>query len=399
LTRLLSLYDIITSNKTHKLFNGGGVVRKCFLVVLLIFAALMFAAEVTEVRIGAGWEMTGPIAGFGQMSWDGVKLAMKLRPTVKIAGKDVPVNVILLDNKGDKAEAANVAKRLIDVEKVVAILGPCTSSCALAAGAIAEQKQVPMVTNTATNPLVTQNRRFIFRACFVDTLQGELLAKFAWEEFKAKRVAIFVDVAQDYVVGLANYFKRAFAKFGGKFFEVYYNTGDQDFSAQLTYALAQNPDTIFLPGYYAEIALICKQARELGFKGNFLAGDGADAPELIEIGGKFVEGLCYTTYFHQDADLSPRTKPFVEAYMKEYNRRPDAFGALAFDAYNLVLDAIERAQSLDPVAIRDALAATKDFVGVAGTISFPPDSGDPVKPAVIIQIKNGKPELKTVVRP
>lgn len=373
--------------------------RYVSLVLLLISAALIFAAEITEVRIGAGWEMTGPIAGFGQMSWDGVKLAMKLRPTVKIQGKEVPVNVILLDNKGDKAEAANVARRLIDVEKVCVILGPCTSSCALAAGAIAEQKQVPLVTNTATNPLVTQNRRFIFRACFVDTLQGELLAKFAWENLKARNVAIMVDVAQDYVVGLANYFKRAFAKYGGKFFEAYYNTGDQDFSAQLTYVLSRNPDLIFMPGYYAEIALMCKQARELGFTGNFLAGDGADAPELVQIGGRFVEGLCYTTYFHQDADLSPKTKPFVEAYVKEYGRRPDAFGALAFDAYNLVLDAIERAQSVDPVAIRDALAATQNFEGVAGTISFPPDSGDPIKPAVIIQIRNGKPELLTVVRP
>lgn len=373
--------------------------RKFLLVLLTISAVLLVAAEITEVRIGAGWEMTGPIGGFGQMSWDGVKLAMKLRPTVKIQGREVPVTVILLDNKGDKAEAANVARRLIDVEKVSVILGPCTSSCAMAAGAIAEQKQVPLVTNTATNPLVTQNRRFIFRACFVDTLQGQLLAKFAWENLKARNVAIMVDVAQDYVVGLANYFKREFAKYGGKFFEAYYNTGDQDFSAQLTYVLSRNPDLIFMPGYYAEIALMCKQARELGFTGAFLAGDGADAPEVIQIGGKFVEGLCYTTYFHQDADLSPKTKPFVEAYVKEYGRRPDAFGALAFDAYNLVLDAIEKAQSIDPVAIRDALAATQGFEGVAGTISFPPDSGDPIKPAVIIQIKNGKPELLTVVRP
>lgn len=374
--------------------------RKVYVFSLLVFVfAFAFSAQISEVKIGAGWEMTGPIAGFGQMSWDGVKLAMKLRPTVRIADKDIPVKVVLLDNKGDKAEAANVVKRLIDVEKVCAILGPCTSSCALAAGAIAEQKQVSLVTNTATSPLVTQNRRFIFRACFVDTLQGELLAKFAWEELKARKVAIMVDVAQDYVVGLANYFMRAFAKFGGTFFSEYYNTGDQDFTAQLTDALSRNPDTIFMPGYYAEIALICKQARELGFTGNFLAGDGADAPELIEIGGQFVEGLCYTTYFHQDADLSPATKPFVEAYVKEYGRRPDAFGALAFDAYNLVLDAIERAQSVDPVAVRNALAATRDFQGVAGGISYPQDSGDPIKPAVINTIKNGQFVLMTVVRP
>jgi len=318
---------------------------------------------------------------------------------VNLWGKEIPVKVVLLDNKGDKAEAANVVKRLIDFENVAVILGPCTSSCALAAGAIAEQRKVAMLTNTATNPLVTQNRRYIFRACFTDVLQGELLAKFAWEELKARHVAVMVDVAQDYVVGLANYFKKAFAKYGGTFFEEYYNTGDQDFTAQLTDALSRSPDTIFMPGYYAEIALISKQARELGFEGSLLAGDGADAPELIQIGGEFVEGLCYTTYFHQDADLSPATKPFVEAYRKEYNRRPDAFGALAFDAYNLALDAIEKAQSLDHEEIRNALASIKDFQGVAGTISYPEGSGDPIKPAVINTVENGQFVLKTVVRP
>ncbi len=368
-----------------------------FLLVTLIVVA--FAQELTEVRIGAGWEMTGPIGGFGQASWDGVKLAMKLRPTVRIGGKDIPVKVILLDNKGDKAEAANVARRLIDVEKVSAIMGPCTSSCALAAGAIAEEKKVPMITNTATNPLVTQNKKFIFRVCFIDPFQGAILAKFAWENLKAKRVAIMVDVAQDYVVGLANEFMKVFKQLGGTYFVEYYSTGDQDFSAQLTNVLAKKPDAIFMPGYYAEIALMCVQARQLGFKGAFLAGDGADAPELIQIGGQYVEGLFYTTYFHQDAELSSATKPFVEQYIKEYGRRPDAFGALAFDVYNLVLDAIEKAQSADPIKIRDALANTKDFVGVAGMISFPAGSGDPIKPAVINTVKNGQFVLATVVQP
>ncbi len=368
-----------------------------FLLVALIFVA--FAEELTEVRIGAGFEMTGPIAGYGQASWDGIKLAMKLRPTVKIGGKEIPVRVILLDNKGDKAESANVARRLIDVEKVSAILGPCTSSCALAAGAIAEEKKVPLIGTTTTNPLVTQGKKYVFRACFIDPFQGAILAKFAWENLKAKRVAIMVDVAQDYVVGLANEFMKIFKQLGGTYFVEYYTTGDQDFSAQLTNVLAKKPDVIFMPGYYAEIALMCVQARQLGFKGSFLAGDGADAPELIEIGGDYVEGLYYTTYFHPDADLSPTTKAFVEAYMNEYGRRADAFGALAFDAYNLVLDAIERAQSVDPVKVRDALAATKDFPGVAGLITFPANSGDPIKPAVINTVKNKQFVLSAVVQP
>ncbi|PNR94833.1 ABC transporter substrate-binding protein [Petrotoga sp. 9PWA.NaAc.5.4] len=372
--------------------------KRLYLILLLLgLVVSIFGQEV--IKIGMNFELTGAVSGYGQMSRDGVLLANKLKPTVNIGGKEIKVEVVAVDNKSDKSEAANAIRRLIDREKVVAVIGPATSSAALSAAPIAEERKIPMVVNTATNPLVAQNRTYVFRTCFEDTLQGALLATFAWEDLGVKNVAIMVDVAQDYVVGLSNYFKRSFAMYGGTFFEEYYTTGDQDFTAQLTDALSKNPDAIFMPGYYAEIALICKQARELGFTGPFFAGDGADAPELIQIGGEYVEGLSYTTYFHEDAELSPATKPFVEAYQKEYGRRADAFGALAYDAYMVIVDAIERAQSTDPVKIRDEIAKTKDFPGVAGTITYPDGSGNPIKPAVINTVQNGEFVFRTVVEP
>jgi len=366
-----------------------------FLVVLVTFT--LFSQEV--IKIGMNFELTGPISGYGQMSRDGVLLANKLKPTVNIGGKEIKVEVVAVDNKSDKAESANAIRRLIDYEKVIAVIGPATSSAALAAASIAEERQIPMVVNTATNPLVAQNKKYVFRTCFEDTLQGFLLATFAWDELGAKNVAIMIDVAQDYVVGLANYFEKAFEQFGGTYFTEFYTTGDQDFTAQLTDALSKNPDAIFMPGYYAEIALICKQARDLGFTGPMFAGDGADAPELIQIGGEYVEGVSYTTYFHEDAELSPATKPFVEAYQKEYHRRADAFGALGYDAYMVIVNAIESAQSTDPIKIRDAIAKTKDYPGVAGTITYPEGSGNPIKPAVINMVENGQFVFRTVIKP
>lgn len=373
--------------------------KKGFFIVflVLVFTVVMLGEEV--IKIGINFELTGPVSGYGQMSRDGVLLANKVKPTVNIGGQEVKIQLVTVDNKSDKAESANAIRRLIDHDKVVAVIGPATSSAALAAASIAEEKQIPMVVNTATNPLVAQNRNYVFRTCFEDTLQGALLAQFAWEELGVRNVAIMIDVAQDYVVGLANYFKKAFFVHGGTTFDEFYTTGDQDFTAQLTDALSKKPDAIFMPGYYAEIALICKQARDLGYTGPFFAGDGADAPELIEIGGTYVEGLSYTTYFHEDAELSPATKSFVEEYQKEYGRRADAFGALAYDAYMVIVNAIEKAQSSDPVKIRDAIAKTENYPGVAGTITYPQGSGNPIKPAVINMVENGKFVFRTVVNP
>ncbi len=367
-----------------------------FLVIALLvlsFGSISFAAE--EVKIGVILPMTGAVAAFGQMTWEGIELANELRPTV--LGK--PVKLILLDNKSDKVEAANTASRLIEKEHVVAAIGAVASSNTLSAAPIFEKAKVPLITPASTNPLVTQGRKFIFRACFIDPFQGQVAAKFAINNLKAKKAAILVDIAQDYCVGLANFFEKNFKAMGGEIVsKTFCKTGDQDFSAQLTTIKAKNPDVIYIPNYYTEDALIAKQAREMGITAPLLSGDGAQAPQLIEIGGKAVEGMYYTTHFNEKAVSTELGKKYVEIYHKKFNKSPNALGALGFDAYYILLDAIERAGNLDPIKIRDGIAATKDFKGVTGTITID-EHGNAVKSAVIETVKNGKFEFVTVVNP
>ncbi len=367
-----------------------------FLVIALLvlsFGSISFAEE--EVKIGVILPMTGAVAAFGQMTWEGIELANELRPTV--LGK--PVKLILLDNKSDKVEAANTASRLIEKEHVVAAIGAVASSNTLSAAPIFEKAKVPLITPASTNPLVTQGRKFIFRACFIDPFQGQVAAKFAINNLKAKKAAILVDIAQDYCVGLANFFEKNFKAMGGEIVsKTFCKTGDQDFSAQLTTIKAKNPDVIYIPNYYTEDALIAKQAREMGITAPLLSGDGAQAPQLIEIGGKAVEGMYYTTHFNEKAVNTELGKKYVEVYHKKYNKSPNALGALGFDAYYILLDAIERVKSLDPVKIRDGIANTKDFKGVTGVITID-EHGNAVKSAVIETVKNGKFEFVTVVNP
>jgi branched-chain amino acid transport system substrate-binding protein len=250
---------------------------------------------------------------------------------------------------------------------------------------------------------VTEGKEYYFRACFIDPFQGRVMAKYAYDDLGARKVAIIQDVAQDYSVGLAAFFREAFIELNGGDASgivafTSYQTGDQDFTAQLGAALAEEPDAIFAPGYFAEAALLAKQARELGYEGPILGGDAYEAPELIDIGGSSVEGVVFSTHYHPDADLSPSSAPFVEAFEEEYGERPSAFAALGYDAYMLVLDAIERAGSFDPDAIRDAMAATDGFQGASGLISLD-ENGDAVKTAVILTVENGEFKFLATVAP
>ncbi len=359
--------------------------RKFLSIVLaiVVFSTLVFSAG--TIKIGVDFPMTGVVAAFGQMSWDGLKLAHEMYPTV--LGKQI--ELVLMDNKSDKTEAANVASRLIEKEHVKAIIGCICSSNTLAAGPIAERAHVPMVSSASTNPLVTQGKKYVFRVCFTDPFQGKAAALFAYKQLGVKKVAVILEVSQDYSIGLANFFKKTFKKLGGKITGTYfYVTGDVDFTAQLNAALATHPDALYVPGYYPEISLMARQARQMGFKGYILCGDGAEAPELIKIGGKAVEGLYYTTHFDPKMAASEMTDKFVKAYTEKYHKNTDALGALAFDAYLLLRDAIQRAGSDDPQKIRDALENTKGFKGATGIITI--HHGDPTKSAVIKKVENGK---------
>lgn len=352
-----------------------------------------------EAVIGVYEPMTGAFAAGGEFTMQGVNLAHKLHPEVM----GVPLKLVAVDNRSDKAEAATAMSRLIEQEGAVAVVGSYGSSLSMAGGEIAEQAGIPVMGCSPTNPLVTEGKDYYFRACFIDPFQGRVMARYAFNDLGARKVAIIQDVAQDYSVGLAAFFREAFIELNagdasGIVAFTSYQTGDQDFTAQLGAALAEEPDAIFAPGYFAEAALLSKQARELGYEGPILGGDAYEAPELIDIGGSAVEGIVFSTHYHPDADLSPASAPFVEAFEAEYGERPSAFAALGYDAYMLVLDAIERAGSFDPEEIRDAMAATEGFQGASGTISLNED-GDAVKTAVILTVENGEFKFLTTVAP
>jgi len=373
------------------------VKRLLFLaVVIAMFLSVTTVWSAEPIKIGLNLEMTGATAAYGQMAYEGLELIQELvKP--EVLGR--PVQLVLVDNKTDRVEAANATSRLIEKEKVVAIIGPMISGNMLAAGPIAEKYGIPIIGPSTTNPLTTQGKKFVFRACFIDPFQGTIAAKFAYENLKARTAAVLSDINQDYCVALGNFFKQQFEKLGGKVVSTtYIKTGDQDFSAQLTAIKNANPDVIYMPNYYAEIALAARQARDLGLKQPILSGDGADAPELLQIGGKAVEGLMHTAFWHEKAAVTAIGKRYIEAYKKKFQgKEPNAFGALAADSYLIILDAIKRANSTDPKKIRDAIEATKNLEVVTGPVTI--ENGDAIKPIVIREVKNGKFEYLTIVHP
>ena len=374
-----------------------GLLAGIFLSLLLICSLIVGAAD--EVIIGVFEPMTGPMAAGGQQTVEGINLAIE--QTTEVLGR--PIKVVLVDNKSEKVESANAVARLIEYEKVVAIVGSYGSGNTIAGGEVANTAGIPVVGCSPTNPLVTLGKPYIFRACFIDPFQGAVMANFAVNELKAKTAVIIQDISNDYSVGLSNFFRDAFIKLTGDPKSVAgvisYQTGDQDFTAQLTYAAGKKPDVVFVPaGQYGDGALIIKQGREMGITGIFLGGDTWEAPEFIEVGGKAVEGSYYSTHFDASAVTTKAAEKFNKDFQAKYNRLPSAFAALGFDAFNMVIDAIKRAGSADPKAIRDALAVTKDYEGVTGIITLDLN-GDAVKDAIIRKVENGEFKYMTTVHP
>ncbi|HCO18556.1 MAG TPA: branched-chain amino acid ABC transporter substrate-binding protein [Tissierellales bacterium] len=355
-------------------------------------------AESDVIKIGVFEPMTGANAAGGEMTVEGIQLANEKMP--EILGKKV--ELVIVDNKSDKVEAANAANKLIEQDKVVAIIGSYGSSLSMAAGDIVKTAQVPAVGCSPTNPLVTLNNDFYFRVCFIDPFQGTVMANYAFNELGARTAAIIQDVQQDYSVGLSKYFVDAFTELTGDpnsiVATVSYNTGDQDFSAQLTSVKGLNPDVIFAPGNYGESALLIKQARDLGMDTPILGGDTWEAPEFLSIGGAAVEGAVFSTHFTSEAPVTEVSEVFLADYQAKYGKAANAFAALGYDAYMVILDAIERAGSADSVAIQQALAETEGFVGATGNITLD-ENGDAVKSAVINKVEGGKFVYLTTVEP
>ncbi|MCU0601851.1 MAG: ABC transporter substrate-binding protein [Desulfobacterales bacterium] len=359
------------------------------LAFLTVFALSGAALAADTVKIGVYLPLTGQMAYGGQLELEGIQMAHKEAPTV--LGKKVELFVV--DNKSDKVEAANAVKRLIEKEKVVAIIGTYGSSLAMAGGEVAEKAKIPMVGTSCTNPLVTQGKKYSFRVCFIDPYQGAGAATYAYSGLKAKTAALLVDVSNDYSVGLATFFTRSFTKVGGQVVaNLKYQAGDQDFTAQLTEIISKKPDVLFIPSYFAEGAIIMKQAKELGATFRIMGGDAMDNPKIVEIGGAAVEGFVHTTFPYDPSmtDMSPIAKKFTENWKKAFpTKEPNVNAALGYDTYLMVLDAIKRAGKAEPAAITKALASTKGFEGVTGSTTINA-THDAEKPVGLVQIKDGK---------
>jgi branched-chain amino acid transport system substrate-binding protein len=374
--------------------------RRHPLSLLAFWTLTLFSAHNTasaQIKIGEIDPLTGGIAQFGISCHQGYLLAIEeVNQTGGILGQKI--ELVTEDDQSKPGQCATVVRKLIGQDKVVGLLGDATSSATLEGAPIAQNSKIPMITPTATNPKITEVGDFIFRVCFLDEFQGRVLARFARETLKAKTAAILTDVKQDYSVDLTRFFKEEFTKNGGSITrEQSYSTGDTDFRAQLTTLRAAKSDVVFVPGYYQEVSLIVKQARQVGLTMPFIGCDGWANQSLLTIGGKALDGCYLTNHFSPD-DPAPAVQKFVEKYKSKYGSIPDTFAALGYDAARILMDAIKRAGSAEPGAIRDALVKTSGFEGCTGTIGFDANR-NATKAAVILTIKDEKFQVAQKVEP
>jgi branched-chain amino acid transport system substrate-binding protein len=353
--------------------------------------------ESGEIVIGHYASMTGPEATFGRSTDNGIKLAVdEINQAGGINGKKV--RVITYDDKGEQREAGSAVTRLVNSDRVVAVLGEVASGLSLVGAPVCQENGVPMVSPSSTNPKVTEVGDMIFRVCFIDPFQGWVCAKFASEHLKAKKAAILYDQVAPYAVGLQEEFAKAFKGFGGEIVSTQtYQKGDPDFSAQLTKIRAAQPQVIFIPGYYTDVGNIALQARKLGIDVPLLGGDGWDSSKLGEIAGKSINDCFYSNHYsHQDPN--PRVQDFIRKYKERHKDVPDGLAALGYDAARILCDAIGRTSKGSGAEIASELAKTKDFDGVTGKISIDKDR-NAVKPAVMLEMKNGEPTYVSTIEP
>ncbi len=373
--------------------------------VLLAAASLVALAscggekppEARGIRVGFFGALTGPTATFALSGKNGARLAVdEINRAGGLLGKRV--ELLVEDDRGEASEAASAVSKLITRDHVVALIGENASSRTLAAAPIAQSEKVPMISPSSTNVEVTKKGDYIFRVCFIDPYQGKVLSSFARQNLKAATAALLVDAKSDYSVGLADAFRRDFTAAGGRLIaEMKYTEGDNDFSAQLTALLPLAPDILVIPGYYTDAGLIARQARSLGLHALLLGADGWDSPKLVEIGGTAVEGAYFSNHYSVE-DPAPAVRAFLFAFKRAHAAEPDSIAALSYDAARVLFDAIRRAGSTDGKRLRDALAETKDFAGVTGTITMD-ENRNPVKPAVVLKVEGGRFRFAASVAP
>jgi len=356
-----------------------------------------------DIKIGMVYELTGNTASYGTSAANGAKLAFKeINASGGVLGKQI--QIVTADNKGEPSESANAMTKVITQDKVIAVTGFTVSSCGIAASAVAEDNKMPFVAAATVNPGVTVDQRtgkvkeYTFRACFIDSFQGTVGANFALNGLKVKKAAIMTDSASDYSKGLTKIFKDAYTAGGGQILiEEAYLQKDQDYKSILTKIKAQNPELLYIPGYYEDVGKIIKQARELGITAPILGADAWDSPTLVDLGGSQALNNTYFTNFYSVEDKNPTSNAFVEAYKKEYGQTPDSMAAMGYDAAKLLVDAIKRANSTEANKIREALAATQNFVSVSGDMKLNA-THDAVRGVVIIELKDGKQVYKETVK-
>jgi branched-chain amino acid transport system substrate-binding protein len=353
-----------------------------------------------DIIVGEFASMTGSEATFGINSDNGLQLAVE---DINNAGGLLggrKIKVIREDTQSKAGQPSAAVKKLIASDRAVAIIGEIASSRSMEAAPICQEAKIPMISPGSTNPAVTEKGDYIFRVCFIDPFQGTVMAKFALENLKAKKVALLTDTTSDYSKGLSQYFQEYFKAHGGEIIlERSYSGGgkDKDFRAQLTAIKAAKPDLIFLPGYYTEAGLIGKQARTLGIKVPLLGGDGWDSPKLAEIAGTALDGCYFSTHF-SPADKSPKVQDFVKRYVAKFKDAPDGMAPLGYDAMMILADAIKRAGSTDGDKVRDELSKVKDYEAVTGKITIDAKR-NAVKSAVVLQVQGKENKFVATVAP
>lgn len=356
------------------------------------------STETGPIKIGSLQSMTGLNSTFGQSTDKGIRLAMEEKNKAGgIMGRQIEIITADTESSPDKTPLAVL--KLIEGDKVVAVLGEVASSRSIAAAPICQKAKIPMLSPSSTNPKVTMQGSYIFRSCFIDDFQGVIIAKYTIEDLKLKKAAILTDTKNDYSTGLTKILKEDFEKRGGTIVaQETYQAGDSSFKTQLNNIKGKNPDIVFLPGYYTEVPQVHKDARELGLNVPFIGGDGWDSDVTLKDGGKNVEGSYFTNHYDA-ADPDPKAQEFAKKYKARFNNEiPDAMAVTGYDAANIMFQAIETAKSTDGTAVRDALAKIKDFPAVTGAITIGPDR-NAVKPAVVMKIEGGKFVLQKRVNP
>lgn len=371
------------------------------LAILFLAAAAAAPSHAKEIRIGLITPLSGDVKTFGESVRNSFLIAVE-EANAKGGVAGMKIAWVVQDDKNDATEAANVANLLVNQHRVKAIVGSVTSKTSIPVSDITQAGKVPTISPTATNPKVTvadgKRKDYMFRACFIDPFQGAVLAKFAQETLKKKSAAVLYDASNDYSKGIAEVFRDAFRKQGGSVaaFESY-GKDDVDFSALLTKVKASGADVLFLPDYYNKVGLIAKQAREKGVKAQLIGPDGWDSPDLVKIAGPAIEGGYFSNHYSPD-DKRPEVVAWVKKYKEKHGQVPDALGTLAYDATNMLLEAIRKAGSDDPKKIREALASLKDFQAVSGKSTMD-RNGDCIKSAAILKIEGGKQTFVKMVNP